>query len=215
MPDDPAAARSHDASACCGAHGRTHASRARRRSARRPGTRRLYRAGTPRHGGRRPLDTGWWTESGCGYPAVPRRPAPERLRRGRPLRPGRSEGERRLPARHGPAPEVPAGPALSRTVRPRAAVRLRAAVRPRAAVCLRAAVCPRTAAGAAFAARRAHVSTRRPKPQTQCRARSGAADCWDVRVAETGTGRSPAEAHERCERHLPARGRHLRRSDPA
>ncbi len=212
---------------CRGAHGRTHAPRARRRSARRPGTRRLYRAGTPRHGGRRPQDTGRWTESGCGYPVVPRRPAPDRLRRGRPLRPGRSEGERRLPARHGPAPEVPADPVLVPD-RPRAHDRPpacgRAQTRSRVPAGSRAPVRSRVCADGPQEqppARRAgapvptHVSTRRPKPQTQCRARSGAADCWDVRVAETGTGRSPAEAHERCERHLPARGRHLRRSDPA
>jgi hypothetical protein len=116
MPDGPTAR----CGACRRAHGRTHVPRVRRRVARGRGPRRLYRAGTSRHGGRRLPNSGRWAGSGCGYPAGPRRPAHDRLRRGRPLRPGRSEARAQTPRplrpraggarRPAPSPLGPMGP---------------------------------------------------------------------------------------------------------
>ncbi len=137
--------------------------------------------------------------------------------------------ERRLPARYGPAPEVPAAPAPppsgSSVLMPGPASRApcgRGAdgcLRAGADVCVRgtaSAECPPASERRApFVCVAPHVSTRRPKAQTQCRARSGHPGWWDVSVAETATGRSPGEARERYERHVWTRRRHLRRSDPA
>jgi hypothetical protein len=219
MPDGPTAPAAR-CGPCRRAHGRTHVPRARRRVARGRGPRRLYRAGTSRHGGRRLANPGRGRDPGAGTrPARAARPTIASGAAGRFALAG-AKRERRLPARYGPAPEVPAAPAPPPSGS--SVLTSAPASRPPAAptgACVRGAAPARECPPASESA----PPSRTSRPMCLRGGRKRRHSVGRVPATRTGgmypwprpaTGRSPGEARERYERHV-SRRRHLRRSDPA